>query len=158
MSMEGQIKELLLTSHTYTQMAEMLKVTRGVISGKIARMRARGEIDFMNRVIIMRAPPDDPATRMRVAYERLTLRVTVEGREVPPPANCEGVHLMDLQPSDCRYATARYNDQHFFCGKPRRDVKTSYCEDHHKLVWTKGTKSTTAKPRSTQARRFGDVL
>ena len=161
MSIEGQIKEMLLSSHTYMEMAKKLQVTKGTISGKIARMRARGEIDFLNRPIIMRALPDDPIARMTVAYERLTLRVTIEGREVPPPANCEGVHLMDLNPGDCRYAVARHSDMHFFCGKPRRDVKTSYCAEHHGLVWVnKASYKSTAKKedhsRKPLPRRFGD--
>lgn len=161
MTLDGQIKEMLQSSFTYMEMAKKLQVTKGTISGKIARMRARGEIDWMHRPVIMRALPEDPVSRMIVAYERLTLKVMVEGREVPPPANCDGVHLMDLNPGDCRYAVARTDAGHFFCGQPRKSAKTSYCEDHHSKVWVKRSNikpKEDAKPRSPQARRFGDVL
>jgi hypothetical protein len=160
MSIEGQIKEMLQSAFTYTEMAKKLEVTKGTISGKIARMRARGEIDYLYRPVIMRAEPEDPISRMIVAYERLTLRVTVEGRHVPPPANCEGVHLLDLNAGDCRFAVSRNDAGHFFCGKPRRDAKTSYCADHHAMVWVKrpGGPKKPFEFRSQKSRRFGDVL
>ncbi len=161
MGIEGQIKEMLLSAYTYTEMAKKLSVTKGMISGKIARMRAKGEIDYMHRPVIMRALPEDPVSRMIVAYERLTLRVIVEGREVPPPADCEGVHLMDLNPGDCRYAVGRSEDGHFFCGEPRMNPKTSYCSEHHSKVWVKrGNIKPKQDPtlRKPQARRFGDVI
>jgi hypothetical protein len=56
-----------------------------------------------------------------------------------------GVSFMDLSSTGCKYPTSRFDGQHFFCGEPRRDSKTSYCSAHHSLCWQKpGRKPPTA--------------
>lgn len=164
MSVESEIKQMLMSAFTYTQIAKHLRVTKSTISGKIARMRKRGEIDYMHRPVVMRAEPEDPIARAVYVEERFTFPVSVEGRWVTPPEGTKGVHLLDLNSNDCRYSVAMVQREHFFCGKPRASIKTSYCDEHHKLVWSARTSPQGNKPaeptpfRLAQPRRFGDVL
>ena len=135
MGIAAQIKELLPLSFSYSEIAKSLSVTKGVISGQIARMRARGELQGLELVPVMRVPREDPPVKMIVDYERLTLQVSVDGGSEPLPSNFAGVHLLKLKPQDCRYIIGRYNSNHYYCAKPRKGVKSSYCEEHHALIW-----------------------
>jgi len=62
--------------------------------------------------------------------------------EEPRDVNIVGVPLLDLGRRSCRYPTSRVDDQHYFCGETTRDYATSYCADHHKIVWLKRGKTT----------------
>jgi hypothetical protein len=48
-----------------------------------------------------------------------------------------GIPFMSLGHGHCRYPVARKDEQHFFCGQPRRDTLTSYCEEHHAICHTR---------------------
>lgn len=163
MSVEAQIKEMLMSAFTYTEIAKKLSVTKSTISGKIARMRKRGEIDYMHRPVVMRAEPEDPIARAVYTEERFTFPVSVEGRKIKPPKGTDAVHLLDLNSNDCRYSVAMVQRDHFFCGKPRASIKTSYCEEHHKLVWTRRIPQEEKNPedikpfRLASPKRFGDM-
>ena len=52
-----------------------------------------------------------------------------------------GIPLWDLESHSCRYPTSRVDEQHYFCGEPKRDFATSFCAEHHKIVWIKKTKT-----------------
>jgi hypothetical protein len=62
--------------------------------------------------------------------------------EEPRDANIVGVSLLDLGQRSCRYPTSRVEDQHYFCGATTRDYATSYCAEHHGIVWVKKNRTT----------------
>lgn len=159
MSIEERIKELLPKGLTYKQIGDELGVSRNAISGRVMRMRIRGELDVYLKPVTSRAEPEHPLERMVVAKERLTLKVTRQRCSVPAPKGVGGVHLLDLNERDCRFPIAQTDAGHFFCGEPRRDAKTRYCLNHHNIVWVKLSK----RPKEERpgmvlkSHRFGDV-
>lgn len=62
--------------------------------------------------------------------------------EEPRDVNIVGVSLLDIGRRACRYPTSRVDEQHYFCGETTRDYATSYCAEHHKIVWLKRGKTT----------------
>ena len=138
LDLDAEIKRLITTDLSYTQIAKQLGVSRSAIAGRIYRMRARNEVSRQNKVQFQRAEPANPAIKQSVAKVKSYLKGWKEVVQVPPPPNAKGVHLMDLRESDCRYALY-YDEQkgHFFCGEPRRDRGTRYCALHHDIVWRK---------------------
>ena len=136
MGIAAQIRDLLPLSFTYAEIAKTLSVTKGVIAGQVSRMRARGELEGHNRPDIMRVSPEDPVARMIVDFERFTMKVSATNDPVPQPPGCDAKHLLDLKPKDCRFIVARYSAGHFYCAQPRKSVTSSYCEQHHLVVFT----------------------
>jgi hypothetical protein len=61
-----------------------------------------------------------------------------------------GISLMDLEMHQCRFPTSRVQDQHYFCGEPKRDRDTSYCAEHHALSFVKRRKLTSEDLRILQ--------
>jgi hypothetical protein len=155
---DQRIKELLPTGMSFAEMGKTLGVTKGTIAGKVTRMRLRGDLDRLNRPVVMRGTPENPLERMIVSQEQLTLKVKVERCLVQAPANAPGVHLLDLKEGDCRFSIAYYDSGHFFCGAPRRDLKTRYCAEHHTIVWVKRDKPSKGASRGVvfKSSRFGD--
>lgn len=137
MDIADKIKELLPTGMTFKKIGEELGVTRNTIAGAVYRMQARGELDKKYRPVAPRAVPESPLDRVihrNIKAAAVKLRVQEE-----PDVDIGGVHLLDLNEGDCRWPIGETNRGHFFCGEPRRDVRTRYCAEHHSRVWVKGS-------------------
>jgi len=156
MEIEDIIKEMLPQGYTYKQIGDRAGVSRNAISGRIMRMRLRGELD---RNLMPIQPRSNPIEKMVVAKENLTLKVIRQVCSVPVPKNVDGVHLLDLNERDCRFPVAQTELGHYFCAKPRRDTKTRYCAEHHNIVWVKVAKRPKEERSEMVLRshRFGDV-
>ena len=110
-------------------------LSRNAVAGRVSRMRQRGEIDNFYRTVEKRAEPE------RVVRQETKVRKppNIIKLSVPPDVDTGGVHLLDLREEDCRYPVGETARGHFFCGEPRRDVRTRYCANHHPIVWVKGS-------------------
>lgn len=64
-----------------------------------------------------------------------------------------GRPITELGEGDCRFPVGREDDTHLFCGEPRRDPRTRYCAEHHKLVWYRPRKLTAAEKKAIQEKR-----
>lgn len=53
------------------------------------------------------------------------------------PSGVTGVHLTNLEAHHCRFPVDRVDGHTFFCGEPRKNPRSSYCETHHPIVWHK---------------------
>jgi len=136
LSLDARIKELLQTDMSYGAIGKQLGISRSAVAGKISRMRQRGEISPTHIIQFPRSDPSHPIAKAVMRDERIALKKWVEVREVPPPPGTRAVHLLDLREADCRYPMFyTVSRGHFFCGEPRRDNKTRYCEKHHSVVW-----------------------
>jgi len=56
------------------------------------------------------------------------------------PVKVKPRRLYDLETHDCRFPVGRRNEEYLFCAAPRRDALTSFCAEHHKVVWVKQSK------------------
>lgn len=121
------------------EVAVVLGVTKNVVISVITKARDKG--------LITRAKL--PSNRSRGAFGQAILRNkkrVVEKKATTMPklfvadkekedAVAIGVSFLELNHDGCRYPTSRFEGQHYFCGEPKRDTKTSYCETHHALCW-----------------------
>lgn len=136
-----QILDLWNANLTSGQIQSRIGVSRGAVMGVISRARMSG--------IKVRTPRPDRVTRVKSPR-----KVTVEKDEPKPvrqvyprlkrlsdtePEYGDGVSLFDLNENSCRYVTGRRNGEHLFCTDVRKDHRTRYCTEHHKLVWVKNT-------------------
>lgn len=150
MDIADRIKELLPTGMTFRQIGSELGVTRNSIAGQIYRMQARGEIDRLYRPVAPRAVVESPLDRQLHRNIRASaMKLIVQ--EIPDE-DIGGVHLLDLGESDCRWSLGETSRGHFFCAKPRRDVRTRYCAEHHSIVWVKGSVVATQRKKATDDR------
>lgn len=159
MEIEDIIKEMLPQGYTYKQIGDRVGVSRNAISGRIMRMRLRGELDKNLNPICARAESPTRTERMVVAKEPHTLRVPRAVCSIPAPKDVKGVHLLDLNERDCRFPVAQTERGYYFCAEPRRDTKTRYCAEHHNIVWVKVAKRPKEERSEMVLRshRFGDV-
>ena len=128
--MDERIISLIKEGAHYSLIGERLGLTRDAVSGRVRRMKERGVvIPFPIQRIAAPKPPAQQA--------KLTGKVTKPVcNPITPQHEGIGTRLVDLPPNSCVYPTG-YNGEHLFCGNPRRDPLTSYCEHHHKIVWVK---------------------
>ena len=138
MDRDSHIKQLILEGKIYKDIGIIIGITRGAVAGAVYRLRARNELtpELKEPTRMVTFVPDKPPVPRPV---RPIVEAPVEVIEVSEPVR--GVGMMDLRVADCRYVVGRHEEQHYFCGEPRRDVATSYCEEHHKLVWVKHPKA-----------------
>ena len=133
-----------------------LGVTKNVVIGVVTRARQSGDgsitrakgpsmytVDLSSRGKRSHKKRENaPKTRV-ISLPRLFQAPPVEE---PRDVNIVGVSLLDLGARSCRYPTSRVEDQHYFCGATTRDYATSYCAEHHGIVWVK-------RPRTTPKER-----
>lgn len=62
------------------------------------------------------------------------------------------VALVDLEPSQCRFACNEVDGKHLFCGHPSKSG-SAYCERHHDLCWIAPRKMTKQAPIYREERR-----
>jgi len=123
-SIPGAVKRLgeLWADHSATQIAAILtqefqaEFSRNSIVGKLRRLRLTTDIPAKPRLTIVRTRPE-AAPLQCIEVEALNLS------------------LADLPDNGCRYIAG---DDHLFCGHPQQE-RSSYCPDHHKLVWLPAT-------------------
>lgn len=146
-----------------SQIGAQLGLTKNTIIGTVKRARAKG--------LITKGKDRNNAERGKLGHKRKGWResdrradkaskgslpklfVAVKEEQSPQAV---GVSFMDLAHTGCRYPTSRFDGEHYFCGEPKRDTKTSYCEHHHSLCWHKKKRMTEAemlKLKSMYAKR-----
>ena len=141
------------THESALQIAQALGVTKNVVIGTVTRLRKKG--------LITREKEKNDAGRHRgkmVPPLRLARPATPMARlfsyepNIEPSSRADGsVDLMSLERHHCRFPVSRIDDQHYFCGSPRRDIRSSYCEKHHQVVWIKGSRmSRKRKPKGPE--------
>ena len=129
------------------EVALVLGVTKNVVISVITKAREKG--------LITRAKL--PSNRSRGEFGQAIIRNKkrlVEKKATTMPklfvADKEddaaiGVSFLELDHDGCRYPTSRFEGQHYFCGEPKRDTRTSYCELHHALCWHQKKRLTPAE-------------
>lgn len=78
--------------------------------------------------------------QLRIPNKRIrgiSKTVSVVASDLDIPVVVTGKHLIELGADHCKYPIDRVDGHHFFCGELRRDPKTSYCSNHHIIVWHK---------------------
>jgi hypothetical protein len=144
-----------------SQVAGILGLTRNIVISVITKARSKGLI----------TRPKLASNRLRGAHGQAILRnqrrntekkatslpkLFVREKKGNEDAAAVGVPFLELDLNGCRYPTSRFGGQHFFCGEPRRDTRTSYCEQHHALCWyqkKKMTESEMLKLKTMYAKR-----
>ena len=134
-----------------------LGVTKNVVIGVVTRARESGDgsitrakgpsmytVDLSRRGKRSHKKRENAPKVRVISLPRLFQAPPVEE---PRDVNIVGVSLLDLGARSCRYPTSRVEEQHYFCGATTRDYATSYCAEHHAIVWVKKGK-TTVRERS----------
>jgi hypothetical protein len=123
---------------TGSEIAEALGMSRSAVMGKLYRLRAAKYIEY--KTIPVRHKDDTPEKRAK--REKRPYRSPYLGPVVPLPpkpavtVNTQGIGLMDLRRSSCRFIINDGPAQGFlFCGKEKE--KGPYCADHRKLCYVK---------------------
>lgn len=130
---DERILDLIRDGAHYSLIGERLGLTRDAVSGRVRRMKEKGVVIPFPIQRIAAPKPPTPQTKV-------TSKVTkVACLPIKPQHEGTGYPLVELPPGGCVYPTG-YNGEHLFCGNPRRDALTSYCEHHHKIVWVKTRK------------------
>ena len=124
---------LLRENRSYTEIAELLSVSRSTIKRYATQLRLSGFLDQEREPL-----PASEGSPCEVTFEDEPRR--------PAPG---GVSLVELKENHCRFPIA-YEEQHYFCGAERRDRKTCYCAEHHSAAWTKPPVRTTPRSKSGQ--------
>lgn len=151
-----KLKELWRDQKTGSEIALALGMTRNAVMGMLNRLRVKGELgyrklEFRGKIPKPRAPrlpaQNPPAPRVKTTVVVDMPRVSTQTPEVlclvpiketpapdkPGPAN--GVKLTDLEWYHCRWAIKEVRPKEFrFCGA-RKKEKSSYCAEHHALVY-----------------------
>jgi hypothetical protein len=61
---------------------------------------------------------------------------TLEVTEEVTTEKQDGTALLDLEHWQCRFPIGQSSVM-LFCGKPRRDLRSSFCSHHHTVAWVK---------------------
>jgi hypothetical protein len=134
-----------------SQIASKIGVTKNTVIGVIRRARIAG---LITREVVV-----DPAARGKLGGKKKGWRerskkmakepkgslpklFIAASKEEAQDTEAVGVSFADLRHDGCRYPTSRFEGEHYFCGEPKRDTRTSYCEKHHTLCWNKKMRMT----------------
>lgn len=131
---DERILDLIKSGAHYQLIGERLGLTRDAVSGRVRRMKEKGVVIPFPELRRQTPKPPSPTSKVTAKVMRVSgspLKLEIEG---------SGTRLVDLPPGSCMYPTG-YDGEHLFCGKPRRDPLTSYCEHHHTIAWVKNRKS-----------------
>ena len=147
------------------EIAALLNVTKNTVIGVVNRLRHKG---FITRPKENDISDKSKAEAKKIYLDRNSKRETKGKQEVKRshrkrtmglgtktvslprlfqpamksarPTGSTGVSLMDLGHDQCRFPVSRIEDQHYFCGAPKRDALASYCEEHHAKCFMKRTR------------------
>ena len=150
---------------TSSEIAMMLDVTRSTVAGVVNRLRDKG---FITRPKEKDVKKMSKSEAKKVYWERVWKkqnrdkqegkrshrrrttgngsknvsrpRLFLPATQSAQPTGSTGVSLMDLEHDQCRFPVSRVEDQHYFCGAPKRDTRASYCEEHHAKCFMKRTR------------------
>jgi hypothetical protein len=153
---------LYVEGHTFTDIAQTLRRSRGEVAGKLFRLRREGAV--VGRVVKERPPPREPKNpkpsppsggRWRQTEKAFLkpepapkpkpvrrIKVTPDHRPSPPryvqPKPSGPPTCWELSINDCRFPIgAREPEGHTtFCAKPV-EPGTSWCPDHHRIVYSR---------------------
>jgi len=158
-----RIEELIVAGLTNPEIRDALGVSRNQVIGVRRRMYMRekpaGEPPMQQQIVeAVEEPAVEPIKTVTLPAKvdpSLFVCDEIEIDEVEfeePPVEAPGVSVAELTSGMCRYPIA-YTDQHYFCGNPRRDVKSSYCDEHHSLIWVKPIRAVKKKSSDAPRRR-----
>ena len=134
----AEIIRLWNNNKSATEIAKVVEVTRNTVIGVITRARPLGVITRPMMVEQAKRGRDGSARKKqknpRMVVINRVLPVQIVEEQSP---EITGVSLLEIAHNGCRFPTSRFEDQHYFCGRARRDSKTSFCSEHHQVVWLK---------------------
>jgi hypothetical protein len=115
---EDELIKLFLEGHSNRKIAELMNgPTQGSVSSKIKVLQAFG-----------RLPRKASST-----YQPTTRATRVE-RPLPARHVCDEIDKLERH--SCRFPVGDLSSPDFhFCKKPRCDVLSSYCAEHHAICW-----------------------
>jgi len=137
---DQKILKLWMDGKIGSEIAAKLKLTRNSVMGRLYRMRNKGLIEYKDPVVAAKASAS--RAENRVPRAKKPYRSPYEQPQLPFPVKprLDGVSLMELTSSSCRYVLNDGAPSQFrFCGAPKKTG--SYCEDHHKVCYYKQAKS-----------------
>jgi len=144
-----KIIELWNKEYSASEIAKHLGLTKNIVIGVVTRSRDAGS------GLIVRPKMDGPVycglLGQRKSHKKRPGADPVRAVSLPKlfqkPLNHErpdlrivGIPLWELERRSCRYPTSRVDEQHYFCGETTKDLTSSYCEEHHGIVWVKRKK------------------
>jgi hypothetical protein len=137
----SEIIRLWNDNKSASEIANCVGVTRNSVIGVVTRARPIGLITRQQE--LSKAPRGrlgdfrkyGPRKMPRTFHIEFKTEAAEEHEE--QDSSIIGVSIMELETNSCRFPTSRVDDQHYFCGKPKRDHKTSFCAEHHAVVWVK---------------------
>jgi hypothetical protein len=140
---------LYSTGHTFTDIAQTLRRSRGEIAGKLFRLRREGRV--ASRTGKEQPPPREPKNpkpspkptlvKPRPPQPIRRIKVTPDHRPSPPrydpPKPTGPPTIWELSHNQCKFPIGN-RDEHgptTFCGKPTEG--SSWCPTHHAVVYTR---------------------
>ena len=126
MTISDQLAELWAAGASFTDMGLKLGESRGVIAGRIDRLRKAGDLRFKPREPLPGEPPPKPQRRVvKPADEHVgNARPLSLPPEPPRPRTIE-----HLEPNECRWPVGRASTgRHLLCG--RKTNRYPYCDRH----------------------------
>lgn len=137
--------------HTFSNIAQTLRRSRGEIAGKLFRLRREGKVD--SRLGKDRPPPREPKNpkpspkptlvKPRPPQPIRRIKVSPDHRPhppqyIPPPRPAGPPTCWELGPYDCRFPIGRREPEGHstFCARPV-EPGTSWCPGHHAVVYAR---------------------
>ena len=139
-------------NYTSSEIASCLKISRNTVIGVVTRARKKGLVERRKLEPMLVSPTVKQVITIRQTEKRShrkqstlsEVRATSMPKLFQKDVNAKdhgpltgGVSFMDLEHGQCKFPTRRFEEQHYFCGAPRRDATTSYCEEHHEKAHMK---------------------
>lgn len=124
------VVQLYEAGYSYSQIANELGKTRNAVAGVLLRIRTgKEQVSIAKPKPRLRASPkpkSEPMAKPRPTYKMRSVETAPQGAK----------ELHELAALECRWA---YGDGPFlFCGHPT-NLKSSYCEKHHNIVYWRNT-------------------
>lgn len=153
---QKQVLELWHKGHSGLRIAQMLGTSRSAVLGLLKRIRDWGHdttrsIDLAKAEKALAKKEKKEAIKANLNAVKATpanvVRLPAPKRSLEPPPkpiipvekpapvdDLKPVRFNNLKPHHCRYViNSGHASTFLFCGKPK--AKSSYCEEHHKLVY-----------------------
>ena len=140
-----------------SQIATQLAITKNIVIGVITRERDSGSGLITRQKLPgpydcgMRGGKRTHKKRLgaqKVKVYTMPKLFRVETKPEKKQTKIIGIAFVNLKNNSCKFPTSRVEDQHYFCGAPRRDRNTSYCAEHHTICFVKKRKLTSEELRT----------
>ena len=162
-----QLVALWRDQKTGSEIAAALGMTRNAVMGMLNRLRVKGKLGY-RKLQFLGKDTKPRRSRANAPKAKTTVSVDKPGVSTGPnphlvvwpkrpepvftPGPDKGVKLEDLEYWHCRWAMSEVRPKVFrFCGARKKDG-SSYCTEHHALVYVPRAK-TAPKPPSDQPSR-----